>query len=83
MKEARKHVDGEVKVLLENARKQYEIVVSTLETITKDYPFSQDLEGKPLGIDERTSKTVESLTRAKDAEEEGLRILQNIIENLP
>ncbi len=82
LKEARKHVSDDVRTLIDNARKQYEMVAANLESVSKDYPFTIGLENKSLGIDDRTSKTVESLKTARNAEEQGLDSLKPIVEAL-
>ena len=71
LKEAKKYCDGEVRDFLDTAQEHYEIVADNLESIVKDYPFSIGLETKPLGVEERTSRTVESLKKVKDAEAAG------------
>jgi len=82
LKEGRKYVSGSTKAKFDEARKHYEIVVENLERITKDYPFYQGLDNKHIGIDDRTKKTVESLTNAKEAEAMGLSLLKDLIEDL-
>jgi len=82
LKEAGKHVNSDVKIMVDDARKQYDFVATNLESITKDYPFTPALDNKPLGIDDRTSKTVECLTNAKKAETSGLGILKEIVKKL-
>ena len=82
LKEARKHVDGEVKKLLDDARDSYEIVSKSLEKVHKDYPFSVPLPHTPIGIDERTSVTVEVLKSAREAEAKGLDTLKQIVDIL-
>jgi hypothetical protein len=82
IKEAKKHVEGEAKNLLDEARASYEISARNLEHVHNDYPFSQILGQVPLGIDERTQRTVQALKRAKDAEKNGLAILRTIVEVL-
>jgi hypothetical protein len=82
LKEAKKHVNKDIGLLLDNARKQYEIVAKNLENITKDYPFTLGMENKPIGIDDRTQRTVEALKIVRDAEQTGLIILKDIVENL-
>ncbi|TFG27853.1 ArsR family transcriptional regulator [Candidatus Thorarchaeota archaeon] len=82
LKEGKKHVTGDVKILLDKARYQYEIVAANLESIAKDYPFAPRLDNRPLGIDERTKRTYDSLIEARNAEREGLGILKDIVEKL-
>jgi len=82
LKEARKHVTDDVKILLDDARKQYNIVATNLESISMDYPFAPTLDNKPLGIDGRTRKTVESLKNAREAEASGLGIFKEIVKKL-
>lgn len=82
LKEARKYVDESSKKLLDDARKQYEIVAANLENITKDYPFTSGLGNKPLGTDGRTTRTVKALQTIRNAEDAGLSILKKVVENL-
>jgi hypothetical protein len=82
LKEGRKYVTGTTKDTLDEARKHYEVVASNLESITKEYPFTKDLENKPIGTDERTKKTVESLKKAREAESIGLSLLKDLIKDL-
>jgi len=79
LREAKIHVEGKVKVLVEEARKYYEIVHKNLESVVNDYPFSPTLENIPLGIEERTHRTATKLQNAKDAESKGLGVLKEII----
>ena len=82
LKEARKYLPDDIKMLIDDARKQYEIIAANLESISKDYPFTPALNNKPMGIDDRTGKTVESLKNARNAEESGLRFLEEIVKKL-
>ena len=82
LKEARRHLGGNPRKLIDDARVSYEIVSKSLENVHKMYPFSALLKPEPLGVDERTSSTVEELKRAKEAEEKGLRILTEIVNEL-
>ncbi|MHA1136064.1 MAG: ArsR/SmtB family transcription factor [Candidatus Thorarchaeota archaeon] len=82
LKEARKHVTGDIRILIDAAQKQYKIVASNLESISKDYPFTPGLDSKPIGVEGRTTKTVDSLKNAKAAEESGMTILQDIVKAL-
>ena len=82
LKESQKYVNGTTKDTMDEAHKQYEIVARSLENITKDYPFTPSLENKPIGTDDRTKKTIESLTIAKEAEGKGLSLLKYLIKDL-
>jgi len=82
LKEAKKYVESDVRDLLDDAKKQYEIVEENLESVTKDHPFTPALENKPLGVEERTKSTLESLKRAKVAEASGLDILKEVVKKL-
>jgi DNA-binding transcriptional ArsR family regulator len=82
LKEARKHVSGDGRILIDAAQKKYEIVSANLESISKDYPFTPALGNNPLGIEGRTTKTIDSLKNAKDAEESGMAILHDIVKAL-
>jgi len=82
LKEAKKHVDSEVKYLVDEAKGHYDIVSKSLDNIRKAYPFSVSLQAKPLGTDDRTKSTVEELTKAQAAEANGLKTLQKIVESI-
>ncbi|MBN2230945.1 MAG: winged helix-turn-helix transcriptional regulator [Candidatus Thorarchaeota archaeon] len=79
LKESRKYVNQEVRKLIDEARKQYEIVAHSLGQIENDYPFSLKLEHKPIGIDKRTDTALNALRNAKNAEGKGLEILNEIV----
>lgn len=82
LKEARKYVNGNIRRLIDDARNSYEIVSRSLESIQKEYPFSASLPPEPLGIDEKTSSTVEELMKARTAEAEGLNLIEEIIREM-
>ena len=82
LKEARRYLSGTTRKLIDDARDSYEIVSNNLQNIQKTYPFSATLPLEPLGVDERTSSTVDELKSARAAEAKGLETIKEIIEEM-
>ncbi len=79
LREARRRLNGEVSVLLEDAAEQYDKVFHDLERVSGLFPFPP---GNEINDEERRNKAVVHLRNARDNEEAGLGSLARIVEAL-
>ncbi|MFX1475164.1 MAG: hypothetical protein ACFFCO_06795, partial [Promethearchaeota archaeon] len=62
---------------------QYRQVAEHLGKVAELFPFQKDeLTMDPIKVDETSRQAVERLRAARDAEAEGLQVLEKIAENL-
>ncbi|MFX0042481.1 MAG: winged helix-turn-helix domain-containing protein [Candidatus Hodarchaeota archaeon] len=83
LQEAKVHLNNKVKPYLEKAIENYEIVANNLTKVAELYPFEmKKLTIDPIGINDKSKVTINLLKKAREAESNGLRDLENIIELL-
>lgn len=80
LNEARERLDGKAKPLVEEAIGHYEVVSRNLNKVSEEYPFSPDLTMEPIKADARSQAAAEALKAARAAEEAGLQVLAEIVE---
>jgi DNA-binding HxlR family transcriptional regulator len=81
--EAKARLNGEAKPFLAKAAELYGQVADQLLKVAKLYPFDKDkLSMDPIVVNNTSQKAVQHLKAAREAESQGLKSLQKIIEAL-
>jgi hypothetical protein len=74
--------DRDIENLFNTSINYYNDVSQKLELVSNLYPFSQNLEMRPIQIDSRSLQAAEALHSAKDSEIVGLEILAKLIDKM-
>ncbi len=81
--EVKERLNGKAKPFLAKASELYGQVAKQLLELSKIYPFNKDqLTMDPIGISKTNQNAVRYLKTARDAEAQGLRVIEKILEVL-